>query len=133
MVATGESIMPAPAVCASWGLALTLLLSSPALADRTAVQDVPCESGRTLHADDGTVLACRLATAADLLVAPTAGNAKVACSAGSDVEFHRNGYLAFCDSAGAAASYLTRGRSATRCRSGARLAFDDNGYLEYCS
>jgi hypothetical protein len=76
---------------------------------------------------------CRLAAPTTLLVAPAAGNGAVACSAGGRVEFHRNGYLSFCDPAAADASYLTRGRSSTRCRSGARVAFDENGYLEYCS
>ena len=123
---------------ASWGLApallALLLLSSPALADRTAVQDVPCEPGPELMlARDGAVVACRLAAAAELLVGPAAGNGAVACAAGGRAEFHRNGYLSFCDPAGAGASYLTRGRGSTRCRSGARVAFDENGHLEYCS
>jgi hypothetical protein len=125
--------MPARAICASWGLALSLLLPSAALADHTAVQDVPCEAGRNRRLAEGYVVACRLAAATDLLVGPTAGNGKVACAAGGDVEFHRNGYLSFCDPADGAASYLTRGRSSTRCRSGARVAFDPDGYLEYCS
>jgi hypothetical protein len=66
---------------------------------------------------------------------PAAGNGKVACSAGGQVEFHRNGYHSFCDAAaaGGAASYLTRGRSSTQCQSKARVALDENGYLEYCS
>jgi hypothetical protein len=120
-------------------LALALLLSSPApAADRTAtaVQDVPCEPGPDLRlAGDGTLLACRLAAAADLLVAPAAGNGGggVACSAGGRVEFHRNGYLSFCDRTGGTASYQTRGRGLTRCRGGARVAFDEDGRLEYCS
>jgi hypothetical protein len=130
--------MPARAIRASRGLApalLALLLSSSALAaDRTAVQDVPCEPDPGLRlARDGTVSACRLAAAADLLVGPAAGNGPVACAGGARAEFHRNGYLSFCDPAGAGASYLTRSRSSTRCRSGARVAFDENGYLEYCS
>ncbi len=126
--------MPAWAVRASWGLALTLLLSSPTLAERTAVQDVPCEPGLDLQrARDGSVVACRLAAAADLLVGPAAGNGEVACSAGGRVEFHRNGHLSFCEAAGAAAAYLTRGRSSTWCRGGARVAFDPDGFLEYCS
>lgn len=125
--------MPARAVCVSWGLALSLLLPSAALVDRTAVQDVPCELGRSLRLAEGYVVACRLAATAELLVGTTAGNGKVDCSAGADVEFHRNGYLSFCDPAGGAASYLTRGRSSTRCRRGARVAFDPDGYLEYCS
>ncbi len=130
--------MPARAVRAWWwGLALTplLLLSPPApAAERTAVQEVPCEPGPDLQrARDGAVVACRLAAAADLPVGPAAGNGEVACSAGGRVEFHRNGYLSFCDPAGAGASYLTRGRGSTRCRSGARVAFDENGHLEYCS
>ncbi len=137
MTAARESTMPARAVRAWWwGLALTplLLLSSPALAERTAVQEVPCEPGPGPRlARDGALVACRLAADAGLLVGPAAGNPAVACAAGGRVEFHRNGYLSFCDPAGAAASYLTRGRSSTRCRSGARVAFDENGHLEYCS
>ena len=129
--------MPARAVRASQDLApalLALLLASPALAERTAVQDVPCEPGPDLRlARDGTVSACRLATAADLLVGPAAGNGTVACAGGASAEFHRTGYLSFCDPAGAGASYLTRSRLPTRCPSGARVAFDENGYLEYCS
>jgi hypothetical protein len=114
---------------------LALLLCSPALAaERTAVQEVPCEPGPDRQlARDGTLVTCRLAAPTTLLVAPAAGNGAVACSAGGRVEFHRNGYLSFCDPAAADASYLTRGRSSTRCRSGARVAFDENGYLEYCS
>jgi hypothetical protein len=129
--------MPARAVRASRSLApalLALVLSPPALAGRTAVQDVPCEPGSDLRlASDGTVSACRLAAAADLLVGPAAGNGTVACAAGGGAEFHRNGYLSFCDRAAAGALYVTRSRNPTRCRSGARVAFDENGYLEYCS
>jgi hypothetical protein len=140
VAATTEGrLMPARATCAPRGLTLALLLAlllaSPALAaNRTAVQDVPCEPGPELRlARDGTVSACRLAAAADLLVGPAAGNGEVACAAGGRAEFYRNGYLSFCNRAGAGASYLTRTRSSTRCRSGARVAFDENGYLEYCS
>jgi hypothetical protein len=135
MAATRESMMPAWAVRAWWwGLALTLLLSSPALAERTAVQEVPCQPGPDRQlARDGALVACRLAAAAELLVGPAAGNAAIACSAGGRVEFHRNGYLSFCDPAGGAASYLTRGRGSTQCRSKARVAFDEDGHLEYCS
>lgn len=127
--------MPARAVYAFWGLALTLLLPVAALAvDRTAVQELSCEPGRDLLlARDGTVSACRLAAAADLLVGPAAGNPKVACAAGARVEFHRSGYLSFCDPAAAAGSYLTRGRRSTQCRAQARVAFDESGFLEYCS
>ena len=127
--------MPAPAVCAFWGLALTLLLPVVVLAaDRTSVQDVPCQPGRDLQlARDGTVSACRLAAAADLLVGAAAGNPKVACTAGARAEFHRSGYLSFCDEAAVAATYATGGRRSTQCRAGARLAFDGNGFLEYCS
>jgi hypothetical protein len=136
MAAARESVMPARTGRAWWGLALTPLLlpSPPALAERTAVQEVPCEPGPDRQlARDGTLVACRLAAAASLLVGPAAGNAAIACSAGVRVEFHRNGYLSFCDAAGGTASYLTRGRSSTQCRSKARVAFDENGYLEYCS
>ena len=95
---------------------------------------MPCQPGPDRQlARDGALVACRLAGAAGLLVGPAAGNAAVACAAGGRVEFHRNGYLSFCDPAGGAASYLTRGRGSTRCRSGARVAFDENGHLEYCS
>ena len=127
--------MPARAVRAWWwGLALTPLLSSPSLAERTAVQEVPCGPGPDLQlARDGALVACRLAADAGLLVGPAAGNPAVACAAGGRVEFHRNGHLSFCDPAAADASYLTRGRGSTRCRSGARVAFDENGHLEYCS
>jgi hypothetical protein len=135
MRAIEESMMPAPAVCAFWGLALTLLLPIVVLADdRTAVQQVPCEPGRDLLlARDGTVSACRLAAAVELLVGAAAGNPKVACAAGARAEFHRSGYLSFCDPAAAAASYLTRGRRSSQCRAQARVAFDENGFLEYCS
>ncbi len=108
--------------------------SAQAAGARTGVQDVPCEPGRELRlARDGTVSACRIASAAELVVGPAAGNGKVACAAGAQAEFHRNGYLSFCDKAGAAATYATRGVRTTWCRSGARVAFDENGYLEYCS
>ena len=127
--------MPAPAVHAFLGLALTLLLPAAAsAADRTAVQELACEPGRDLLlARDGTVSACRLAAAGELLVGTAGGNPKVACAAGARVEFHRNGYLSFCDPAAAAAGYFTRGRRSTQCRAGARVAFDENGFLEYCS
>jgi hypothetical protein len=117
------------------GLALVLLAPSAALADdRTAVQPVPCEPGpERLLARDATVSACRLAADAELLVGPAGGNGKVACSAGSRVEFHRNGFLSFCDSAVGAAGYLGRGGRTTRCRTNGRLAFDESGHLEYCS
>lgn len=115
-------------------LGLGAAAAAPAAAEPTLVQEVPCEAGRGLRlARDGTVSACRLAADAELLVGPAAGNGKVACTAGSAVEFHRNGYLSFCDRAGAAATYVTRSRATTTCRPGSRLAFDDNGYLEYCS
>ena len=72
------------------------------MAERTAVQEVACQPGRELLlASDGTVSACRIAAAADLLVAPDAGNDKAACAAGAQVEFHRNGYLSFCNPVGA--------------------------------
>ena len=127
--------MSAPAVYTCLGLALTLLLPMAALAaDRTAVQELACEPGRELLlARDGTVSACRLAAAADLLVGQAAGNPKVACAVGARVEFHRSGYLSFCDPAATAASYFTRGRRSTQCRAQARVAFDENGFLEYCS
>lgn len=119
----------APAV-----LGWILLLSSAAVADRTAVQDVPCEPGSERRFDvDGVVSACRLAAAADLLVGPAGGNTTAACTAGSAVEFHRNGYLAFCEAAGAAATYRDRAGRETQCRAKARLAFGEGGYLEYCS
>ncbi len=113
---------------------LSPLAVAPALAEPTAVQEVPCETGRELLlARDGTVSSCRLTTAAMLLVGSAAGNPSVSCSAGARAEFHRNGYLAFCDSATAAGAYLTRGSRTSRCNAGARLAFDENGFLEYCS
>jgi hypothetical protein len=111
-----------------------VLLPPAALADRTTVQDVPCEPGPERRlAVDGSVSACRLAAAADLLVDPAGGNGKVPCAAGSAVEFHRNGYLSFCEAAGAAASYRDRAGRETRCLAKARLAFGEGGYLEYCS
>ncbi|MFZ1431418.1 MAG: hypothetical protein WAS21_32245 [Geminicoccaceae bacterium] len=114
--------------------ALSPLAAAPALAQRTAVQEVPCEAGpELLLARDGTVSSCRLTVVGELLVGPAAGNPNVTCAAGVRVEFHRNGYLAFCDSAAAAAAYMTRGSRSSRCRVGARLAFDENGFLEYCS
>lgn len=126
--------MPARVVCVFVGLGLALLRPALAAAERTSVQEVPCEPGPELRlARDGTVSACRLTAAAELLVGPAAGNGRIACAAGSHVEFHRNGYLSFCDPAGAAGTYLTRGRRSTSCRSNGRVAFDENGYLEYCS
>jgi hypothetical protein len=117
-----------------WGLALALPVPPAAAADSTAVQPVPCAPGpERLLARDDSVSACRLAAAAELLVGPVAANGKIACSAGSRVEFHRTGYLSFCDSAAATATYLGRGGRRTRCPTDARLAFDENGYLEYCS
>ncbi len=114
--------------------ALSPLAAAPALAERTAVQVVSCETGHELLlARDGTVSSCRLTTVAILLVGSAAGNPSVACAAGARVEFHRNGYLAFCDSATEAGAYLTRGSRTSRCNAGARLAFDENGFLEYCS
>jgi hypothetical protein len=134
MAAALESIMPASAVVAFGGLALALLLSQPALADRTAVQAVACQPGRELQlAGDGTVVACRIAEAAELLVAPDSGNRAAACAAGAQVEFHRNGYLAFCNPSGAPATYRGRGGRSTPCRGSSRLAFDEDGVLEYCS
>ena len=109
-------------------------MSTPALAERTSIQEVPCQPGpELLLARDGTVSACRLATATELLVGPTAGNGRITCTANSRVEFHRNDYLSFCDRAGAAGSYVTRSRLPTKYQSSSRMAFDENGYLEYCS
>ena len=99
--------MPAWAVRAFGALALALLISAPAQAERTAVQEVACQPGpELLLASDGTVSACRIAAAADLLVAPDAGNGKAGCAAGAQVEFHRNGYLSFCNPSGPAAAYV---------------------------
>jgi hypothetical protein len=124
--------LPFGVICVLVGLGFALPIL--AAAERTGVQEVPCEPGRELRlARDGTVSACRLAAAAELLVGPAAGNGKITCAAGSQVEFHRNGYLSFCDPAGAAGTYVTRGRRSTSCRSNSRVAFDENGYLEYCS
>ena len=116
------------------GLGLALLLPTPAAAEHTSVQEVPCEPGRELlRARDDTVSACRLATGAEFLVGPAAGNGTITCAAGSRVEFHRNGYLSFCDPAGATGTYVTRSRRSTSCQPNSRVAFDENGYLEYCS
>lgn len=116
------------------GLGLTLLVPALAAAERTSVQEVPCEPGRELRlARDGTVSACRLTAAAALLVGPGGGNGKITCAAGGQVEFHRNGYLSFCNPAGAAGTYVTRSQRSTSCRPNSRVAFDENGYLEYCS
>lgn len=126
------------ASCRTWWAAAVLgcLIVVPpvARAERTARQDVPCEAGPELRLTvDGNVAACRLATAAQLLVDPGGGNAGVACTAGSAVEFHPSGYLSFCDAAAAAAAFRGRAGRETRCRARARLAFSADGYLEYCS
>jgi len=118
-----------------WAVAAGLLLwPFVAMAERTAVQEVPCvaDGGRQLGVD-GTVLACRLAAAATLQAAPSGGNGGVACAAGSSVEFHRSGYLAFCGVAEAPATYRGLSGRETRCRAGARLAFGEGGFLDYCS
>ena len=61
-----------------------LLPSPPALAERTAVQEVPCEPGPDRQlARDGTLVACRLAAAAGLLVGPAAGNADAVTPGGA--------------------------------------------------
>ncbi len=134
MAAIWESIMPAWAVCTFGGLALGLVISAPAAADGTAVQNVGCQPGRELLlASDGTVSACRIEAATELLVAPGAGNEKATCAGGAQVEFHRNGYLSFCNPSGPAAAYVDRSGRQTRCRAGSRIAFDERGVLEYCS
>lgn len=105
-----------------------------ALADRKAVQDIPCKSGAEPQlAVDGGVSGCRVAVAASLLVDPAGGNDQIACAAESAVEFHRNGYLAFCGAAATAATYRGRAGRETRCRAGATLALGEAGYLDYCS
>ena len=110
------------------------LQPSLARAERTAVQEVPCVAdGERQLGVDGTVLACRLAAAATLQAAPSGGNGGVACAAGSSVEFHRSGYLAFCGVAEAPATYRGLSGRETRCRAGARLAFGEGGFLDYCS
>jgi hypothetical protein len=125
--------LPARVICVFVGLGFALL-PAPASAESTSVREVPCEPGPELRlTHDGTVSACRLFAAAELLVGSAAGNGRITCAVGSHVEFHRNGYLAYCDPIGAAGIYVTRGRRSTRCRSGSRVAFDENGYLEYCS
>jgi hypothetical protein len=134
MEAAWGDIMPAAAASAFAILGLVVLMSFPAMAASTAVQEVACQPGPELRlAGDGTVVACRLAVAAELLLAPEGGNGTAACAAEAQVEFHRNGYLAFCNPSGAAASYVARGGRATRCHAGSRIAFDDRGVLEYCS
>jgi hypothetical protein len=134
MVAILESIMPAWAIYTFAALALATLLATPALAEHTAVQEVACQPGGEVQlARDGTVTACRLAAAAELLVGAGGGNARAACAAGAQVEFHRNGYLSFCNPSGVAATYLGRGGRSTQCRGGSRIAFDESGVLEYCS
>jgi hypothetical protein len=126
-------VMPAGPMLAAVAV-LGLLLSAPASAERTTVQEVPCAPGpEVMLARDGTVSACRIAAETNLQVGPTAGNGTVACAAGSSIEFHRNGYLAFCGSVTKAGTYVTRSRAPTQCRNGSRVAFDENGYLEYCS
>jgi hypothetical protein len=129
-----ESMMPAPAFHIVAALTLALVTPSTARAEHTAVQEVACQPGSELQlARDGTVTACRLAAAAELLVGTGGGNAGAACAAGAQVEFHRNGYLAFCNPSGTASTFLDRGRRSTRCRAGSRIAFDEAGVLEYCS
>lgn len=126
--------MPARFVRALAAAGLAMLPAAPVLAQQTSVQEVPCAPGRELLlARDGTVSACRLVGAAALLVGPAAGNGKVTCAAGAQVEFHRNGYLSFCDPAAAAGTYVTRSRRSSVCASNDRVAFDENGFLEYCS
>jgi hypothetical protein len=111
-----------------------LALATAAEAERTLVQDVPCAPGAGQRiAADGTVSACRLAVSAELLIDPRGGNTGAACAAGSAVEFHRSGYLSFCEVAAAAAVFRGRDGRETRCRARARLAFSESGYLEYCS
>ena len=79
-------------------------------------------------ARDGTVSACRLAAAAELLVGTGGGNPKVACAAGAQVEFHRNGYLSFCNPSrrGRHLPHPQRPHAPSAAR-GARVAFDENG------
>lgn len=130
--------MTALAACRRWRAASVLawLVVAPGAtcAEPSVRQDVPCEAGPELRrAVDGTVSACRLASAAQLLVDPSGGNAEVACASGSTVEFHRSGYLSFCEAAAAAAAFRGRAGRETRCRARARLAFSADGYLEYCS
>ena len=135
MVATTrESLMPARAVRASWGLALILLSSSGALAARAAVQEVPCEPGPDLMlARDGILVACRLTATTDLLVGPARQRqGRLLRRRPRQVPPQRLSFL-LRRGRGGAASYFTRGRSSTQCQSKARVAFDANGYLEYCS
>ena len=126
--------MPARVPSAFAGRGLTLRLPAAASPGAPAAKGGPCQLGPSLLvAGDGTVSACRMAAAAERVVGPPGGNGRITCSAGSRVEFHRNGYLAFCERAGATGSYVTRARRPTRCNGGSRVAFDENGYLEYCS
>ena len=114
--------------------AAMLFLPFVAAAQQTAVQAVPCATGPELQLrGDGSVAACRLSAAADLLVDPAAGNTAAACAADSGVEFHPSGYLSYCERAGADATFRGRAGRETRCRASARLAFGEGGYLEYCS
>ena len=56
-----------------------------------------CEpGGELLLARDGTVSACRLAAAAECWSARRR-QSQGACAAGAQVEFHRSGYLSFCN------------------------------------
>src|SRR3954449_548290 len=75
MTAVLESIMPAWAIYTFGALALAVLMASPALAEHTAVQEVACQPGGEVQlARDGTVTACRLAAAAELLVGTGGGH-----------------------------------------------------------
>ena len=126
--------MPAWAIYTFGALALVVLVALPARAEHTGVQEVACQPGGEIQlARDGTVTACRLAAAAELLVGTGGGNERAACAAGAQVEFHRNGYLSFCNPSGVAATYLGRNGRSTQCRGGSRIAFDETGVLEYCS
>ena len=114
--------------------AAILFVPFVASAQQTAVQAVPCATGPELRLrGDGSVAACRLTAAADLMVDPAAGNTTAACAADSGVEFHPSGYLSYCERAAVTATFRGRAGRETRCRAGARLAFGEAGYLEYCS
>ena len=116
----------------------TILLSLVAAAGATgagmSVEASTCIQDAELRLrPDGNVYACRVSQQINASVGPEAKNRNVVCAAGSYVEFHYNGHLAYCDKLAKTGSYLIRDGESKLCRQQEPISLNEHGDLEYCS
>jgi hypothetical protein len=125
--------MPFRALLAASATLLGVLVPVGSAADETIDRAASCvqDGGLRLHGD-GTIYACRMTREAILSISPDSEEREVVCSAGSYVEFHRNGHLSYCDSLAKSAAYPTQEGESRPCRTRSPISFSEFGYLEYC-